>query len=359
MLQELDALVEPNDWVEILDPKKNDYYYFNYSTNENTWTLPEEFSQWKNSEIDKFLKRSRATWRRYEDKKKKSYYYDKSTNTTQWNPPEEVAEYVMLLDKLTKRRHKKRKHDASQDPHLTSPMKSQKPELVDKSRDVEESKEMKGEVAAKDDEFHDFDTYDNFHEYSAEGSAQDAEMKADFEVTPATAQAEDGYDDWETSPVHQLGALAEEPMAPVAKADDRVEDQSRLLLASIEAQLSRPDAVMEPGVHDLLAELASAESEGAEDSVRKGVTALIQGYRGFAQMVGLVSQWLMKALSASRTRDSFGIPSDMEANAMNFVARYIEGERSTHRNLLLNCNRKFFFLTSGRAVVERNPSLAA
>ena len=325
MLQELDSLVEDNDWVEILDPKKNDYYYFNYSTNENTWTLPEEFSQWKNSEIDKYLKRSRSSWRRYEDKKKKSYYYDKSTNTTQWNPPDEVVEYLTLLDKLTKRRHKKRKQDSSQETRLASPSKIQKSREVENILEAEVSKEMKADVPSKEDEFHDFDTYDNFHEYSAEGISQVEETKVDFEATPTATHAEDGYDDWETSPMHPPGAQAEEPTMAPAKPEDKTEDQSRLLLASLEAQLSLPDAIMEPGVHDLLVCLASAESEGSADLVRIGVTALIQGYRGYAQMVGLASQWLQKTLGASRIKETFGIPGDMEANAMSFVARYIEG----------------------------------
>ena len=327
MLLELDALVEANDWVEILDPRKNEYYYFNYSTNENTWTLPETFSQWRNSEIDKFLKRSRSPWRRYEDKKRKSYYFNKSSNITQWDPPEEVVEYVDLLGKLTKKRHKKRKQDSSQE-NIISPSKVAKTSLTEDKK--EEAKAVSEDVAAREDEFNDFDTYDNFHEFSSEVTSQVKEAHSDFETTPTLTQVEEIYDDWETSPVRQYGALPEEAVA--ADISEDKEDQGKHYLASLEAQLAIPDAIMEPDIHNTLASLATA-ADGNADTVRKGVTALIRGYRGYAQMVGLASQWLQKALEISRKKESYGIPCDMEANAMLFSSNYIEGEVIYSRHL--------------------------
>jgi hypothetical protein len=53
-LDDVDALVAPNDWVEILDTKKSEYYYYNYGTGETTWHLPESFALWKNEEIDRY-----------------------------------------------------------------------------------------------------------------------------------------------------------------------------------------------------------------------------------------------------------------------------------------------------------------
>lgn len=87
-----------NSWIEVLDANKNEHYYFNYATSENTWKIPEEYSNWKNNEIDSYLKRTQSSWtRHYDASRGKPYYYQKSSKSTQWKPPDEVCTCLLIV----------------------------------------------------------------------------------------------------------------------------------------------------------------------------------------------------------------------------------------------------------------------
>jgi hypothetical protein len=251
---------------------------------------------------------------------------------TQWNAPDEVTEYLAVLDKLTKRRYKKRKSEPS------SQIKAAKIKITSEAKgDAEMSTSIAVTSVAVEqpdreavDDFADFDEYDNFNAYKAgspETTPQQQQAISQVEGTPVQVAVESYAYDWETSPTVQQEESAVVNQILLVNTAEVEEDTTQALLKAIELQLSLPDAIMEPGVHATLLSLAQESGEDSEKMLHKNMNSLIQGYRGYAQMACIASGWLHKCLELCPPKTCQHILSDdMETNIMNFIAKYITGD---------------------------------
>ena len=70
------------------------HYYYNEESLVTTWDEPEEHRSWSGLAIDKFLKASKSSWRRYVDQGNgKDYYFDRSSQVTQWEVPGVISSF--------------------------------------------------------------------------------------------------------------------------------------------------------------------------------------------------------------------------------------------------------------------------
>jgi uncharacterized cupin superfamily protein len=90
------ANISETDWVEYYDETTQQPYYINKTTQISQFEIPEEYDEWKQQEIEKYLKTT--NWRRRKDDKRDAYFYfNKTTGKTQWEVPSEEEEFVEFL----------------------------------------------------------------------------------------------------------------------------------------------------------------------------------------------------------------------------------------------------------------------
>jgi uncharacterized cupin superfamily protein len=88
--------ISETDWVEYYDDTTQQPYYIHKVTQVSQFELPEEYDEWKQQEIEKYLKTT--NWRRRKDDKRDAYFYfNKTTGKTQWEVPSEEEEFVEFL----------------------------------------------------------------------------------------------------------------------------------------------------------------------------------------------------------------------------------------------------------------------
>lgn len=78
-----------SDWEE-LRTETGEVYYYNYKTNETSWTLPETTKTLPNEKQE--TTSSRGKWEEYTTDDGKKYYYNESTGETTWEKPSEMLE---------------------------------------------------------------------------------------------------------------------------------------------------------------------------------------------------------------------------------------------------------------------------
>jgi uncharacterized cupin superfamily protein len=90
------STISETDWVEYFDDNTQQPYYIHKVTQQSQFEIPEEYEEWKQQEIEKYLKTT--NWRRRKDEKKDAYYYfNKTTGKSQWEVPMEEEEFVEFL----------------------------------------------------------------------------------------------------------------------------------------------------------------------------------------------------------------------------------------------------------------------
>ena len=272
-----EGLVGPNDWIEVFDPTKNGYYYYNVATNVTTWAVPESFTRWKSAEIDSYLKRIKSTWRRHADEKGKYFYYNKADKKTQWNAPEVVTEFVTWLMTLVKRRFKKRKKEEMKLEAQEEASKIPRKEVVNQVAMTEE-KAVPLAAPAREKEVEAEEVYD-----WGQGGME--------ETTTTAAEAAQG---------------ADSALSSAVKDEDNEKEQ----LEALKSQLSAIDAVMESDILHVFTrfvEVSTADSSSSSSSSsslaaqQEGISHLVQGYRGLAQMSCIASSWLHLAKTLTST----------------------------------------------------------
>lgn len=91
------SAISETEWVEYFDEETQQPYYIHKTTQHSQFEIPEEYEEWKQQEIEKYLK-SATNWRRRKDEKKDAYYYfNKTTGKSQWEVPAEEEEFVEFL----------------------------------------------------------------------------------------------------------------------------------------------------------------------------------------------------------------------------------------------------------------------
>ena len=101
-------LISDSIWVQIPSDNVNENsrpYYYNKTTKLTTWVEPQEYTDWYESEIKKYLKS--ISWRKHLDSKSnKYYYYDKTKLETHWKAPSELEHFLALLQNVNYARRK-------------------------------------------------------------------------------------------------------------------------------------------------------------------------------------------------------------------------------------------------------------
>jgi hypothetical protein len=90
------SAISETDWVEYFDDNTQQPYYIHKTTQQSQFEIPDEYEEWKQQEIEKYLKTT--NWRRRKDEKRDAYFYfNKTTGKTQWEVPLEEEEFVEFL----------------------------------------------------------------------------------------------------------------------------------------------------------------------------------------------------------------------------------------------------------------------
>ncbi|EEQ43229.1 conserved hypothetical protein [Candida albicans WO-1] len=93
-----------SDWEE-LRTETGEVYYYNYKTNETSWTLPETEETLPVSEKQETITTSTTTgkWEEYTTDDGKKYYYNAITGETTWEKPNEIIEEELSNEKLAEK----------------------------------------------------------------------------------------------------------------------------------------------------------------------------------------------------------------------------------------------------------------
>lgn len=248
-------LIEDSPWVRYYDEDSEQHYYYNRTAHQTQYELPEEYTEWKEAEIDKYLKSS-TSWRRQMDKKKgKYFYFNKLTSKSQWEVPSEQSDFESFLDQV------------GQDRAAGDSQYGEEEDYEDTTNQPKSFGEF-DDVAVTP-------TYESEPDPDAEDLPENAEMHRSFsELT------EDGDNTDEA-------AMQEE---------QRIRE-----MEEAEKKLSRKDGIMEPDVFEAIKKyMTLCDSATPKEIIHK----LGQGYVGYAQMTHILCDWIDKATEGS-TQSNF------------------------------------------------------
>ena len=261
-------LVGETNWVEYYDEESEQPYYYDRHTKQTQYEEPEEYTEWWNSEIDKYLKAS-TTWRRQKDEKRgKYFYFNKSTKKSQWEVPSEQLEYETFLKQVNvDRMQADSPYDGGAEDEPSGSEGYQSPaELYDNG---------------------DMDNGEGTPAYeSGLGLGMDMSSQPSLQrgFSSSSYRSEEGTgQDWgggEEDDDHSL---------PTGHTADKEAETQRALAAAL-STLSSRDAIMEPTIKRTVETYMSL----AHDPVTV-VRCLTQGYTGYAQMIHIVCSWIDKA----------------------------------------------------------------
>lgn len=235
------ANISETDWVEYFDDNTQQPYYINKLTRHSQYECPQEYEDWKQNEIEKYLKTT--NWRRRKDEKRKAYFYfNKLTNSTQWEIPSEEEEFVEFLKNVNIDRT-----DWGSGSE-------------DDENDVEDRKEKRRDSSGRGYDQEEGDELE-FHQdyYSDEEEHNDVSITRNFD----DSFVEDG---------------------------ELLEEDSKLKeLEFLESKLSAKDSIMEPTINQTIHKYLRVAPDATPGDI---VTKLSTNYVGYAQLTHIICHWI-------------------------------------------------------------------
>ena len=235
-----ESLIPDIDWVVYVDAESKAEYFYNRSTKETQWDIPDEYKQWKHNAVTSFLKSS--NWRQGE-KGDKIFYFNKQTKKSQWNEPEEVVSFNESLILLTQSRL------AALEAQEEKPVE----EMAEQS--VDTSLAAKKETAEQDAEYYEEEAY------------------ADAGISS-------------TRESNAFDAAYSDAISAETRAVDEIVDFAELK-KTLEDKLNSRDSVMEVTVFGT----AEKYLRIPDTSPKSVVDMLRTSYVGHANMVQILKEW--------------------------------------------------------------------
>lgn len=269
------------NWVEYYDNNTEQPYYINKITRHSQFEIPEEYEEWKQNEIEKYLKKT--NWRRRKDEKKNAYYYlNKITNKVQWEIPKEEEEFIEFLKEVNRNR-------------------TDWGEIEDDGEGQEGQEEREEE--GQEENYYDEEETENYNR-----------NKYDHEV-------ENLHDNYSDSPnnIKDDNEYSSFSMSNDEENNLNYEDQQNLKeLEILEAKLSAKDAIMEPTINQTIHKYLRAVPDATPASI---VTKLSAGYVGYAQLTHIICGWISFATEDSNKKSNFDEDSFIAKEMCSLIKR--------------------------------------
>ena len=251
--------IDEVNWVEYFDDNTNQPYFVNKLTSQSQFELPIEYEEWKQNEIEKYLKLT--NWRRRKDEKKNAYFYfNKLTNKTQWEIPEEILEFIEFLKNTNSDR-------TNWD---TNENEGENEENEGENEEEEERNEIENFQLER--EFNNEITEENEMEENYEYSS--FPISSDF--SDSTNEENEKFEKFEKEEIKELEFL--------------------------ETKLSAKDAIMEPTINQTIHKYLRVVPDATPASI---VNKLSVGYVGYAQLTHIICGWISIATSNESKKSNF------------------------------------------------------